>query len=94
MPNSFRGNSESVLLAQLTLLHILTEQEDYLTTSKLVKAMEDRGVPVSLRRIQRYMNTFVFMGLARVLPGDARTNYGGRRYVKSGKLALIWEPES
>jgi Fe2+ or Zn2+ uptake regulation protein len=83
-----------VLLAQMHMLHIITEQEHPITSASLVKALADRGQPVSLRRVQRYMNTFVALKLVTSLPGDAVTNYGGRRYVKSGKLALTWEPES
>ncbi len=94
MPHIYRGTAESVLQAQMHMLHIISEQEESITSASLVRAMADRKVPISLRRVQRYMNTFIALKLVESLPGDARTNYGGRRYVKSGKLALIWEPES
>lgn len=90
----YRGTSESVLHSYLHLLRIITEQEEGITSRRLVNAMEDAGFQIPLRRVQRYMNIFVAAGVVAVAPRDLKKPYDGRIYVKSGRLALTWEYET
>ncbi len=83
-----RVSASDMLTLQLKMLEAFTEAEGFLTSRDIQEILDLSGVSVRLRSIQRQTKLFTDMGLITVCPKDTLPVGCGRRYKKSGKIAV------
>ncbi len=89
----YRQTREEILKVQLLMLDFFTKLEKWVGSADVHQYLARVGVSTSKRLVQRYLGSFVSMGLIEVHADDAarKLKHPSIRYKKSGTIAVLWE---